>query len=51
MHLVTQGQVPGMSDAGFKQYAAEAEKKCPVSISAHRQEDHARGVAAALTRP
>ena len=31
MHLVTQGQVPGMSDAGFKQYAVEAEKKCPVS--------------------
>jgi osmotically inducible protein OsmC len=31
MHLVTEGQVPGMSDAGFKQYAAEAEKKCPVS--------------------
>src|SRR6186997_890184 len=29
MHLVTQGQVPGMSDAGFKQYAVEAEKKCP----------------------
>ena len=31
MHLVTEGQVPGMSDAGFKQYASEAEKKCPVS--------------------
>ena len=31
MHLVTQGQVPGMSEAGFKEYAAEAEKKCPVS--------------------
>lgn len=31
MHLVTQGQVPGMSDAAFKEYAAEAEKKCPVS--------------------
>ena len=31
MHLVTQGQVPGMSEAAFKQHAAEAEKKCPVS--------------------
>jgi osmotically inducible protein OsmC len=31
MHLVSEGQVPGMSDAAFKQYAAEAEKKCPVS--------------------
>ena len=31
MHLAAEGQVPGMSDAGFKQYASEAEKKCPVS--------------------
>jgi osmotically inducible protein OsmC len=31
MHLVTQGRVPGMSDAAFKKYADEAEKKCPVS--------------------
>jgi lipoyl-dependent peroxiredoxin len=31
MHLVTRGQVPGMSDAAFKQSAVEAEKKCPVS--------------------
>jgi osmotically inducible protein OsmC len=31
MHLVTEGQVPGMSEAAFKQYASEAEKKCPVS--------------------
>ena len=31
MHLMTQGQVPGMSEAAFKQYATEAEKKCPVS--------------------
>lgn len=31
MHLVTEGQVPGMSDAEFKQHAVEAEKKCPVS--------------------
>jgi osmotically inducible protein OsmC len=31
MHLVTHGQIPGMTDAAFKQYAAEAEKKCPVS--------------------
>jgi osmotically inducible protein OsmC len=31
MHLVTHGQVPGMSDSAFKEYAAEAEKKCPVS--------------------
>ena len=31
MHLVTQGRVPGMSDEAFKRYAAEAEKKCPVS--------------------
>jgi lipoyl-dependent peroxiredoxin len=31
MHLVTQGQIPGMSDAAFKEYAIEAEKKCPVS--------------------
>jgi len=31
MHLVTEGQVPGMNEAAFKQYAAEAEKKCPVS--------------------
>jgi lipoyl-dependent peroxiredoxin len=31
MRLVTQGQVPGMSEAAFKQYAIEAEKKCPVS--------------------
>jgi osmotically inducible protein OsmC len=31
MHLVTEGQVPGMSEAAFKQYAAEAEQKCPVS--------------------
>jgi osmotically inducible protein OsmC len=31
MHLATEGRVPGMSDAGFKQLAAEAERKCPVS--------------------
>jgi osmotically inducible protein OsmC len=31
MHLVTEGQVPGMKAESFKQYAAEAEKKCPVS--------------------
>jgi len=31
MHLVTEGQVPGMKAEAFKQYAAEAEKKCPVS--------------------
>jgi osmotically inducible protein OsmC len=31
MHLRTQGKVPGMNDAAFKRYAAEAEKKCPVS--------------------
>ena len=31
MHLVTQGRVPGMNDEAFKRYAAEAEKKCPVS--------------------
>jgi osmotically inducible protein OsmC len=31
MHLVTEGQVPGMSETAFKQYAIEAEKKCPVS--------------------
>jgi len=31
MHLATVGQVPGMTDAAFRQYAAEAEKKCPVS--------------------
>jgi len=31
MHLVTEGEIPGMSDAAFKQYASEAEKKCPVS--------------------
>jgi osmotically inducible protein OsmC len=31
MHLATQGRVPGMSDEAFKRYAAEAEKKCPVS--------------------
>jgi osmotically inducible protein OsmC len=31
MHLVTEGRVPGMSDAAFKKYADEAEKKCPVS--------------------
>jgi lipoyl-dependent peroxiredoxin len=31
MHLATQGKVPGMTEAAFKQYAAEAEKKCPVS--------------------
>jgi osmotically inducible protein OsmC len=31
MHLVTEGQVPGMNEAAFRQYASEAEKKCPVS--------------------
>ena len=31
MHLSTEGRVPGMSDAAFKKYADEAEKKCPVS--------------------
>ena len=31
MHLETEGQVPGMTAAAFKQYATEAEKKCPVS--------------------
>ena len=31
MHLATQGRVPGISDAAFKKYAEEAEKKCPVS--------------------
>jgi len=31
MHLVTRGQVPGIDDAAFKQFANEAEKKCPVS--------------------
>jgi osmotically inducible protein OsmC len=31
MHLETEGQVPGMTEAAFKQYATEAEKKCPVS--------------------
>jgi osmotically inducible protein OsmC len=31
MHLVTEGQVPGMNETAFKQYAVEAEKKCPVS--------------------
>jgi osmotically inducible protein OsmC len=31
MHLVTEGQVPGMNEAAFKQFAVEAEKKCPVS--------------------
>jgi osmotically inducible protein OsmC len=31
MHLETEGQVPGMTEAAFKQYASEAEKKCPVS--------------------
>jgi organic hydroperoxide reductase OsmC/OhrA len=31
MHLATEGQVPGMSDTAFKQYAIEAERKCPVS--------------------
>jgi osmotically inducible protein OsmC len=31
MLLETQGQVPGMSEAAFKEYAAAAEKKCPVS--------------------
>jgi osmotically inducible protein OsmC len=31
MHLVTEGQVPGMKAEAFKQYAVEAETKCPVS--------------------
>jgi osmotically inducible protein OsmC len=31
MHLETEGQVPGMTEAAFKEYASEAEKKCPVS--------------------
>ena len=31
MHLTTEGQVPGMKPEAFKQFAAEAEKKCPVS--------------------
>ncbi len=31
MHLDTSGKVPGMAEAAFQQYAAEAEKKCPVS--------------------
>jgi osmotically inducible protein OsmC len=31
MHLVTEGKVPGMKAESFKQYAAEAEQKCPVS--------------------
>ncbi len=31
MHLVTEGRVPGLSDADFKRLAEEAEKKCPVS--------------------
>jgi osmotically inducible protein OsmC len=31
MHLATEGVIPGMSDAAFKQYAVEAERKCPVS--------------------
>ena len=31
MHLATRGRVPGMSDAAFKKYAEDAEKKCPVS--------------------
>ena len=31
MHLATTGRVPGMSEAAFRDYAAEAEKKCPVS--------------------
>lgn len=31
MHLATQGVIPGMSEAAFKEYAAEAERKCPVS--------------------
>jgi osmotically inducible protein OsmC len=31
MHLATTGRVPGMSEAAFRDYASEAEKKCPVS--------------------
>jgi lipoyl-dependent peroxiredoxin len=31
MHLATEGRVPGMKAEAFRQYAAEAEKKCPVS--------------------
>lgn len=31
MHLVTQGRVPGLDEATFKQLADEAEKVCPVS--------------------
>jgi osmotically inducible protein OsmC len=31
IHLVTDGQVPGMNETAFRQYAIEAEKKCPVS--------------------
>ena len=31
VHLETEGQVPGMTQAAFKEYASEAEKKCPVS--------------------
>lgn len=31
MHLVTEGQVPGLKADAFKRLAAEAEKKCPVS--------------------
>ncbi|HEX5515314.1 MAG TPA: OsmC family protein [Gammaproteobacteria bacterium] len=31
MHLVTQGRVPNLDQASFKQMADEAEKQCPVS--------------------
>ena len=31
MHLDTVGRIPGMSEAAFRDYAVEAEKKCPVS--------------------
>jgi osmotically inducible protein OsmC len=32
VHLVTEGQVPGMDSAGFHKAAEEAKEKCPVSV-------------------
>jgi lipoyl-dependent peroxiredoxin len=31
IHLVTEAQVPGIDEAGFKKAAEEAKEKCPVS--------------------
>ena len=31
MHLETRGRVAGLDNAAFKQFAAEADQKCPVS--------------------